>query len=392
MKQLRIATAIAAASAAWSAHAQFDALGIDFNGNVYKFAISSGAGSMVGASGLAGTNCMARYSDEWYTVNNTPALCRINPATGASTSVFVLSLGGNTDVRGLAFDTNLECFVVVDKGGLSDELWKFNGLNGAGTLIGQMGSSTIQGLAVGFDGLLYAYDVSNTNSGGLKLVDRSTGATTDLNPSAPGTSNIQDICPSGDRFMGGRNSIYTVAPSNGFEILVGGSGINDLRGLGRRQNVLQVNSMTVRLGQLKSGSLSSILRKDGSKAVIGKAFVPNVTVSPVTVEVETGSAMPAAETRELGAQWFGKMLTAGSFSVSIDVLNRTTNVFETLTTVPVGLSQSPAIGAVVSNIPTYKDAGGNVTWRFRIKATGFVASPAWATEVEMFRCEEVGNF
>lgn len=389
---IRTASVLTVATMALGAHAQFSALGIDFAGNVYKFGIATGVGSMIGSSGLTAPNCMARYNDTWYTVDNTAKLWRIDPVNGHASSPFQLNLGGNTEVRGLAFDTNLSCYAVVDKGGANDQLWKFDGMTGIGQLVGPMGSSTIQGLAFGFDGLLYAYDISTTNSGGLKTVDRTTGLATDVNPSAPGTPNIQDICPDGDTFLGARNEVYTVAPSNGFEILVGGSGISDIRGLARRQNVFQVDSMTVKLGQLKSGSLTSILRNDGDKAVFGKAFVPNVTVSPITVEVATISSIPSAENKEMGARFLGRMLTAGSFSVSIDALNRTTNTFDTLASVPLTQTPTPVTGVLVIGIPNYKDSLGHVTWRFRIKATGFVANPAWSAEVEMFRCEDIGLF
>lgn len=370
-------------------HAQ-NALGINFAGDVFKFNTITGAGSLLGSSGLTNPNCMARANDKWYTVDNQARLCLINPTTGLATPIQQLNLGGNTDVRGLCFDVNLGMFVVVNNTS-NDQLWKVD-QNGDGTLVGSMNSTTIQGLMVAFNGRLYAYDVSTTNTGGLRLVDPNTGATTDLDPAAPGQGGIQDLCPSGGGVLGGRDSLFNIDPASGAESLIGTGGYSDLRGLARRQNTFQVDSMTVRLGRLDSGNVSSILRREGTSALISKFIVPNQQVDPIQVEVVYGTEITPAELNELGFYFIGQMNTSGSFTLSFDLLNVNTGQFEQLATTSINTSVKEFVTSASAGLAKYFNANKRLTLRLRIKPAGPVANPNWGVLIEMMRAELIASF
>lgn len=365
-------------------------LGINFAGQVFKIDLVTGTGVLVGSSGLSGTNCMARENDHWDTIDNTGRLYQINPTTGASSLVYQLQLGGNTDVRGFAIDTNLKTYVVVNNA-TSDELWTFDPVTGIGSLIGPMGSTTIQGLAVAFNGRLFAYDTSTTNTGGLKLVDPNTGATTDLAPNAPGTPDIQDIAPRGTGLIGARNSLFSVSTGNGFETLVGTGGYTDLRGLAVRQNPLQFNTIAVKLGKLDTGNVTSLMRREGQVAQFSKFLVPNQQVDPINVEATFATATDPAELRAIGAYWVGKMNTTGTFLLTLEILNVATNTFEILAAGTVATTTTEVLGSVSAPVTNYF-SGNKVVLRFRIKPTGPVTSNNWATQVDMFRCEQISSF
>ncbi|MBS1722107.1 MAG: hypothetical protein JSS66_03760 [Armatimonadetes bacterium] len=381
-----------AALAPIGALAQFHCLGITFNGLVYSIDMSSGTGVLVGNSGLAGTNCMCRENDKWLTVDNTGTLYKISSSTASPTLIHQLNLGGNTDVRGICTDVNLGQYVVVDHAG-SDQLWKIDTSNGVGTLVGDMGSTTIQGLAVGFNGRLYAYDVSTTNAGGLREVNPLTGATADLDPTRPGQPGIQDICPNASLGLAGaRDSLFRLSAVNGFETLVGSGGYSDIRGLARRQSTFQVDGMSVKLGRLDSGGLASILRREGDTALISKFFVPNLQADPINVEVTYGTEVSAAQLTSVGVLWVGRMNASGQFLLNLDFLNVNTGQFDTISTGTVGTALTELLGGLTGNLAPYFNANKRLVARFRIKPNGPVVNPNWGVIVEMVRGEYTADF
>lgn len=376
------------AIAATSSFAQQHALGIAFNGDLFKVNISTGQGVFVANTGIAQPNCMASYQGSWYTVDNQARLWRISE-TGATTLVYQMNLGGATNVRGLAFEANAKTYVVVDQPA-SDELWEIHPVNGAGTLIGPMGSTTIQGLAIDINGDMVAYDISTLNSGGLKVVNRATGLATDVNPNVPGQPGIQDIFPSGGGIMGGRDSLFNFVA--GTENLIGTGGYADIRGWARKQTAAQINSATVKLGQLAQGNSTSLRHSDGNLFRVNKFIVPNQQVDPINVEVDVSSALTHANSLAMGVRLLIRTTTSGPFFASIDVFNRVTNAWEQIGVNGIGTSFNFALGSTSGNQARYFDAFDHALFRFRVKPNGPIGSSNWGIEADIFRVEDIENF
>lgn len=364
-------------------------MGIDFTGNLYKVDTSTGTGNLVRNTGVTGTNCLCHFSDKWYTVKDNGNLYSFDET--ATTNHGALQLGGNTDVRGITFDSFGQMYLVVNKSP-SDELWKVDFNTKIGTLVGPMGRTTIQGLALALNGKLYAYDIDSSNAGGLREVNVATGATTDTDPATPGTPNIQDICPDGFGLLGGRDILFHLDTTGSFQSPIGaGGGFADVRGWGRRQSVASLTSMSVVLGRLDSGNAASLYYRDGNEAVVSKFFVPNQSADPINVELTFTSHFPRAETTSLLANWVGRMNTSGPFQVSLDLKNRITGAFDLKSSRAVN-TNTLELGINEHDITSYTDAQNRFIVRMRIKSAGPVANPAWGVVVDMVRGESTADF
>src|SRR5687768_5809882 len=91
--------------------AQADLIAISYNGGVYAINSQTGAGTLVGNSGVPGLNALARDSaGNLFSAGGGPGpvspldLYRIDPISGSASSVAPLNLGGTSiSIRGLAF-------------------------------------------------------------------------------------------------------------------------------------------------------------------------------------------------------------------------------------------------------------------------------------------------
>ncbi len=190
----------------------------------------TGTWTPLGNAGFDSCNSMARNAaGDYYTVGTSGAetvLITIDPATGAGSQVAVLN--PELSVRAMAFSLSGVLYVVGDASP-EDQLWAFDPATGNGTMVGAMGFGSVQGLAFDFlGGTLYATD----NTQGLLTVDAATGAATNVNGSADGTSEVQTITvlPGGEIF-GIRNDVYSIDPVTGVFTQVTFAGtFPDLRG------------------------------------------------------------------------------------------------------------------------------------------------------------------
>jgi len=387
---LKNALVLALVSAATAVKAQDNAVGITFAGQTYKIDVNSGVGVPWVATGLSGTNCLAHYTDSWYTVDSAGQMWRLQ-SNGHLTLIYPLQLGGATDVRGLAFDANARTFVVVNKSA-SDELWEVDPVTGVGTLVGPMGSTSIQGLAIGMSGRMFAYDVSTTNAGGLREVDRATGATTDLDPASPGQAGIQDIFPSGGVIDGGRDSLFRINETTGSEFLLGSGGYTDVRGWARYQTACQLDFAAVKLGKLVHGNTSSLRHRDGDKFRVDKFFVPNATVAPVNVEVTFASGMDPKSVSATGFYWTGNVTTSGSFRLVLEIFNLLTNAWDPLVVTTVRQTETDRNASLTGDMSVYTSASGRILARYSVKPTGPIGSLGWGVLCDMFRMEQISPF
>lgn len=377
MKKL-MSLAILSLSACLSQASYF---GIDFSGQLFRIE-GNGTGALVGPTGLAQTNSLACLFGVLRTVDQNGDLYRVSQ--NASTTFDVhLSLGGKTDVRGLTFDNRGIGYCVVDGGGTNqDELWEFATGSGTGTFRGLMGSSTIQGLVINPEDRMFAWDVSATISGGLRTVDRNTGMTTDVDTVNPNTTAIQDLCRNGLVLLGARDSLFNVDKSTGATSLIGSGSYADIRGISETVFSVQPATMSVTLGNITGGNLSSLKHADGNNLRICKGLVPNLIVDPIQITCTTTTAFTSTQIERIFTCFVGKMVNAGSFTLSMDHFNFTTGVFPVGATTPLGLTQKSF--AVSPGSPLdYVSGSGEIRSRVRIKANGLVPVPVWCVDIDL---------
>ena len=215
--------------------AQNDLRGISFAGSAFAVNSTTGSGSLLGPTGVAGLNSMARAGNTLVSVSSAGALVAIDPFTGAGSTIVALSpsLGS---VRGLAATPTGVLYAIQD-GGLTsvvDRLYTIDPTTGTTTLVGNCSHNGLQGLASDLAGTLYAWDVGpGTGVGvGLVTVDPLTGASTDVDPNVGNAVDIQCLAtsPAGVLY-GGRNALFTLDTTTGVATLVGSGGFTDLRGM-----------------------------------------------------------------------------------------------------------------------------------------------------------------
>lgn len=141
-------------------------------------------------------------------------------------------------------------------------------------------------------------------------------------------------------------------------------------------------SITATLGRLVDGDKRSLFYSDGAPLRACKGFVPNLTVAPVTIQVDAVSNYDTLTA--LAFHVNSRMVTAGSFSQTLDLFDWSANGYspvDFLTTVINTTYQTHDVNAsgVVSR---YLGANHELRGRIRIRQTGFTASPAWCSEID----------
>ena len=222
-------------------------LGISSDGSVFSIDESDGSGGVLGSSGFAGVNSLARSSSGQFVgvsrglLDPTATLFAVDPATGLGTGITGLDFGKDIDVsvRALTFSDE-KLFAINNGGGRfstigADDLYEVNG-SGAGTLIGSTGFTGIQGLTTGPDGKLYAWDLGSfdpADGKGLLIIDPATGAGADLDSAFGETEGVEiqtlAFSPTG-KLYGGKDSLYLIDPATGATTLVGSGNYADIRG------------------------------------------------------------------------------------------------------------------------------------------------------------------
>lgn len=141
-------------------------------------------------------------------------------------------------------------------------------------------------------------------------------------------------------------------------------------------------SSTVRFGQATSGTMANLAAIDGVNYRVCKAFVPNVFVAPVTVELNGTS--PVVAPTDLRFRTFSKMTVAGSFSITLDLYDWVAGGFSPtdVFTEAIGTPYRSTIVTATGTLSRYIGASSAVRARYRIRPTGFVASPAWCHDLD----------
>lgn len=228
---LRLLTLTVAITASVAAHA--DILGVSFAGDSYDISSSTGSGSLLDESGFLGLNSMAEHDGIFYSVSSSNVLLSVDATSGVATGLVGLNFGfADISVRGLAIDSTGTMYAANDES-FDDYLYTINIDTGAGTLVGAMSNSDMQGLAFDGSDTLYAWAVGFGGAAGLHTVDTTTGSATDVDGSVGSNGDIQgiDFGPGGTLY-GAHDALYTIDTSTGAQTLVGSGDYSGVRGIG----------------------------------------------------------------------------------------------------------------------------------------------------------------
>lgn len=209
--------------------------GIVVGGDVIHIDKATGTGTLIGNSGFEANAAASDSQGRIFTAGGSgldaDRLVLIDPITGSG-SVFLDLTNRPGGVRGMAFDSQDNLFVVVDGADASDEdLLATIDAAGVFSVIGGMSLSGVQGLAFDPDDNLFCVDVTQ----GLCAVDVLTGAATVIGGSSAGLG-LQglEFDIDGTLFaspMWGDENLRILDPTTGDASIVGLMGFSDIRGL-----------------------------------------------------------------------------------------------------------------------------------------------------------------
>lgn len=219
--------ALAAPTLLCAAASAQTALAVTWTGDAVVADITNGTVTPLGATGLTSVNSLAKLGASFYVTGRDPnlageSLALIDATTGQATSVIVTTM---TSVRGLAFDDQDVLFAIENAS--PDRLMRLDPVTGVATLVGSTGFGGIQALEF-FDGQLYAWDCLQ----GLAVVDRVTGAATNVNGAQDGNCSIvQTLFADGaGNLLAMSDSVYVVDVVSGTLSQLALSGAGDVRG------------------------------------------------------------------------------------------------------------------------------------------------------------------
>ncbi len=218
---------------AGSALAQTTLYGVGANGDLVRIDKSTGAGTLIGNSGVGSNAAAADSAGRIFSGGgNADQIILIDPATGAG-SVFLTTTGrpAGFGIRGMAFDLSNHLYVALSSADVTviDRLATIDMSTGAYTVIGPIGRTDVQDIAFSPAGALYGVGV---NLGGqLYQIDPTSGAATTIGGGAMG-DNTQALCFDTDGTLyASRSSLLRIDPATGAATLVGPTGFTDLRGM-----------------------------------------------------------------------------------------------------------------------------------------------------------------
>ncbi len=155
-------------------------------GDLYRVDAATGQASLVGPTGVSFMDALAFDGDVLYGVSNSllaDNLYTIDTATGAST--IIGPLGGNARLSGMACDPITHTLYGSGAGiaTVPDEIYTINKTTGAATLIGTTGlGGSTPDLHFNAAGVLFGSKGGGSNPNNLIAIDKSTGAGTVIGP------------------------------------------------------------------------------------------------------------------------------------------------------------------------------------------------------------------
>ena len=224
------------ASALVTAHASAQLYGITAGGTVVQIDISTGAGTVIGASGF---ECNAATADSQGRIligggsgAAADQIIAIDPAT-ATGSVLLSTVGrpSGYSIRGMAMSPASVLFVVLSPGSTTvvDTLATIDTTTGVYSIIGPTNRTDIQALAFNPSGHLYAIGI--LAGGSLYRLDTSTCTATIIGGGTfDGDDQAFEILHDGTALTC-RAGLRTTSLATGATTLIGATGQTDIRGL-----------------------------------------------------------------------------------------------------------------------------------------------------------------
>jgi hypothetical protein len=160
-------------------------VGVDGDNNFLAIDATSGAITIIGATGISVFTHASLLTGEQYAIDGANQLYQIDPGSGTATLVGPTGIPGidvNTFSNALAGDGNGNLYYVYEQGGANpvpSTLYQLDLGAGTATAIGPTGVAGIAG--AGFvNGVLYAYGTGNTaDLHAIYTIDVGSGAATD---------------------------------------------------------------------------------------------------------------------------------------------------------------------------------------------------------------------
>ena len=262
-------------AALWITPVYAGLIGVSSTGNVYGVDTSTGAGTLIGSSGLTNLQNLTRDPfGTMFTVDNLGGgifkLDTINPITGAGTvGPTVTGLGSTLSVSGLAFSAADILFASADLPSFTaTDLYTINTTTGAATLVGTISTGANTDIAFAPTGTLYGWNLSSNT--GLMTIDTSTGLGTVVQAVTTPLGIVGLAFDAGGNFFGVQtngttSNLYSIDASTGDTTLIGTVGAFALPGIAFAP-VPEPGTLLSTLGGLIALSAIGIVRRDRARS------------------------------------------------------------------------------------------------------------------------------
>ncbi|MBS1724165.1 MAG: hypothetical protein JSS66_14570 [Armatimonadetes bacterium] len=153
--------------------------------------------------------------------------------------------------------------------------------------------------------------------------------------------------------------------------------------------LVPASSFTVVFGQKTSGNAASLAAADGDALRVCKFIVPNQSIDPVQVRMEGNLPWQPMNL------WFrlrAKAATVGSYTVSLNLYDWTTSLYDPASNVTTSLTTSYTESETIAkgDISRYVRANDKRVWALvRVRPTGPVSSSAWCADFDQALWEAV---
>lgn len=139
-------------------------------------------------------------------------------------------------------------------------------------------------------------------------------------------------------------------------------------------------SFSLVFGRQDAGNLTSLAAVDGDSLRVCRFIVPNATVPPVRVQVDSTVGLSQLET--LVFTLHSRMVHAGAFALELELFDFASGQYRDLASISLGtafVSRSVAGGGTVND---FLGAGGALRARYSVRSVGPTAVAAWCHEAD----------
>lgn len=144
-------------------------------------------------------------------------------------------------------------------------------------------------------------------------------------------------------------------------------------------------TMVLNLGKVSNGDLSSLASADGNSLEVCKSFLPNLTVAPIQVTLE--STCPVDRPQTIRFRTLSRATATGSFSQTVQLWDWTVGSFDDSRTdnlysswKQLDLYGSSSLLKPLSRL--VEPGTGRMRAKVSVKAIGFVSNPNWCVQYD----------